>query len=88
MGKKKPATKEDIALIMNLQRDVSKTGKPVNIIKRLIDAEHNGGAKGQGKTATGWNDESYGAILSYDNKLQMHYAKKPLIIIEETEEDE
>ena len=32
-GKKKPATKEDIALIMNIQRDISITGKPVNILK-------------------------------------------------------
>ena len=81
MGKKKPATKEDIALIMNLQRDVSKTGKPVNIIKRLIEEERYGGAVGQVKRAKEWQDENYDSVLSYTNKIQMEYAKKPVVII-------
>lgn len=81
MGKKKPATKEDIALIMNLQRDVSKVGKPINIIQRLIDAEKNGGTKDQIKLATEWKEKNYNSVLSYSNKVQHSYATKPVVII-------
>jgi hypothetical protein len=77
-GKQKPATREDIALIMNLQREVSKTGKPIDIIKALIDAEKNGGAKGQIKIATGWPQDNFDLVLSYDNKTQVHYAQRPV----------
>ena len=90
-GKKKPATKEDIALIMNIQRDISITGKPVNIIKKLIINERNGGTKGEVKRATEWKEERYGSVLSYDNEVQNSYATKPVVIInpdEESEEDE
>ena len=81
MGNKKPATKEDIALIMNLQRDVSKVGKPINIIQRLIDAEKNGGTKDQIKLATEWKEKNYNSVLSYSNKVQHSYATKPVVII-------
>ena len=77
-GKKKPATKEDIALIMNLQRDVSKTGNPVNIIEKLIEAEKAGGAKGQIATATEWPGDRFGNVLSYNNKTQVLYAHRPV----------
>ena len=77
-GKKKPATKEDIALIMNLQRDVSKTDNPVNIIEKLIEAEKAGGAKGQIATATEWPSDRFGNVLSYNNKTQVLYAHRPV----------
>ena len=88
MGKKKPATKEDIALIMNLQRDVSSTGKPINIIQRLIDNEKKGGTKGEIKRATEWKEENYSSVVSYSNHLQMRYATKPVVIINEDDEEE
>ena len=90
-GKKKPATKEDIALIMNIQRDISITGKPVNIIKKLIINERNGGTRGEVKRATAWKEDRYESVLSYDNEVQNSYATKPVVIInpdEESEEDE
>jgi mono/diheme cytochrome c family protein len=77
-GKKNPATREDIALIMNLQREVAKTGKPIDIIKALIDAEKNGGAKGQIKIATGWPQDNFDLVLSYDNQTQVYYAQRPV----------
>ena len=80
-GKKKPATREDIALIMNLQRDVAKTGKPVNIIQKLIEAEKNGGAKGQIKLASEWPEENFDLTLSYNNEIQVFYARKPVELI-------
>ena len=85
MGKKKPATKEDIALIMNLQRD---SDKPVNIIQRLIDSEKKGGTKGQVKRATSWNEEKFKSVLSYSKELQMDYATKPVVIINNENEDD
>ena len=77
-GKKNPATREDIALIMNLQREVAKTGKPIDIIKALIDAEKNRGAKGQIKIATGWPQDNFDLVLSYDNQTQVYYAQRPV----------
>jgi len=85
MGKKNPATKEDIALIMNLQRDMK---KPVNIIQRLIDKEKNGGTKDEVVKATSWNEEKFKSVLSYSKELQMKYATKPLTIIESEEDDD
>ena len=85
MGKKNPATKEDIALIMNLQRDMK---KPVNIIQRLIDKEKNGGVKDEVLKATSWNEEKFKSVLSYSKELQMTYATKPLTIIESEEDDD
>ena len=82
-GKKKPATREDIALIMNLQRDVAKTGKPVNIIQKLIEAEKNGGAKGQIKIASEWPEDNFKFALSYTNETQVFYAHKPIELIGE-----
>jgi mono/diheme cytochrome c family protein len=83
-GKKNPATREDIALIMNLQRDVSKTGKPINIIEKLIEAENAGGAKGQVAIATEWPDDQFRKVLSYDNETQVLYAQKPVELVDET----
>ncbi len=80
-GKKKPATREDIALIMNLQRDVSKTGKPINIIQKLIEAERNGGAKGQIKIASEWPEDNFNLTLSYNNETQVFYARKPVELL-------
>ncbi|MBT6295164.1 MAG: cytochrome c, partial [Nitrospina sp.] len=77
-GKKKPATREDIALIMNLQRDVAKTGKPINIIQKLIEAEENGGAQGQMNLASEWPESNFKHSLSYSNETQVFYAQKPL----------
>ncbi len=85
MGKKNPATKEDIALIMNLQRDMD---KPVNIIKHLIDKEKNGGTKNEVVKATSWKEDKFKSVLSYTKELQMKYATKPLTIIESEEDDE
>ena len=82
-GKKKPATEEDIALIMNLQRDVIKTGKPINIIEKLIEAEKNGGAKGQIAIASGWSPDDFKHTLSYDNKTQIYYARRPVTFDDE-----
>ena len=63
---------------MNLQREVAKTGKPIDIIKALIDAEKNGGAKGQIKIATGWPQDNFDLVLSYDNQTQVYYAQRPV----------
>jgi hypothetical protein len=84
-GKKKPATREDIALIMNLQRDVAKTGKPINIIQKLIEAEKNGGAKGQIKLASEWPEDNFNLVLSYTNEEQVFHAQTPVELIGDEE---
>jgi hypothetical protein len=73
---------------MNLQRDVSKTGKPVNIIQRLIDNEKRGGTKGEVKRATGWKEENYDSVVSYSKEVQMKYATQPVVIINNEDEEE
>jgi len=84
-GKKKPATREDIALIMNLQRDVAKTGKPINIIQKLIEAEKNGGAKGQIKLASEWPEDNFNLVVSYTNEEQVFHAQTPVELIGDEE---
>lgn len=51
-GKKLPATVEDIALVMNAQIEAIRTGKPVNVIQRLIDAERSREQKKGGLVAS------------------------------------
>ena len=85
-GKKNPATREDIALIMNLQRDAAKTGKPINIIQKLIEAEENGGTKGQINIASGWPEDNFNLTLSYNNDTQVYYAQKPVELIGDEKE--
>lgn len=77
-GKKNSATEEDIALVMNTQMEAIRTGKPINVIQRLIDAERNGGAKGEIAKAEGWKSEDFASVTTYTNEEQVHYASKPV----------
>jgi len=70
---------------MNLQRDVAKTGKPINIIQKLIEAEKNGGAKGQIKLASEWPEDNFNLVLSYTNEEQVFHAETPVELIGDEE---
>ena len=78
--------RKHIALIMNLQRDAAKTGKPINIIQKLIEAEENGGTKGQINIASGWPEDNFNLTLSYSNDTQVYYAQKPVELIGDEKE--
>ena len=76
-GKEHAATKADVALVMNAQREAIETGKPVHVIKRLLAADGQE-SKDQLASASSWPDALFDKVLSYRNKLQMYYANKPV----------
>ena len=52
-----------------------------NIIQKLIEAEKNGGAKGQIKAASEWPEDNFNLTLSYNNETQVFYAQKPVELL-------
>ncbi|MFQ5715838.1 MAG: c-type cytochrome, partial [Nitrospinales bacterium] len=76
-GKEHAASEEDIALVMNAQREAIETGKPVHVIKRLISADRAGGAQGEIARATGWIPENF-KVLAYTSDMGYKLAQAPL----------
>ncbi len=79
-GKQQSATVADIALVMAAQMEAIRTGKPIDVIQRLIDAERGGPglAASQPAHIPGWNPEDFAHVLSYDNSDLQRYASAPL----------
>jgi mono/diheme cytochrome c family protein len=82
-GKKKSATEDDIALVMNSQLEAIRQGKPVDVIQRLIDRERQGDDAEPIKNIQVWDPMDFKRVLSYTSEEQVNLAAKPLELLEQ-----